>query len=133
MVDEYNRKNDTVYKCTYHIIFCPKYRRSILKDGIDIAFKELAYQFANKKDFDILEIEAMPDHVHMMVSLYPSYAPLEMVKQLKYYTANILKQEYPDIKKRVPGLWTRSCFISTVGDAPLDAVKQYIKNQKRKG
>ena len=35
MVDEYNRKNDTVYKCTYHIIFCPKYRRSILKDGID--------------------------------------------------------------------------------------------------
>lgn len=40
----------------------------------------------------------MPDHVHMLVSLYPSYAPLEMVKQLKYYTANILKQEYPDIK-----------------------------------
>ena len=127
----YHKSNHIVYKCTYHIIFCPKYRRKIFKDGIDETLKELIYNFSLKKKFSILEMEIMEDHIHLLVDMYPEYSPLEMVKQLKYYTAKELKIQYPEINKRLPNLWTRSCFISTVGGAPLEIVKQYIENQKK--
>ena len=83
----YHKSNHIVYKCTYHIIFCPKYRRKIFKDGIDETLKELIYNFSLKKNFSILEMEIMEDHIHLLVDMYPEYSPLEMVKQLKYYTA----------------------------------------------
>ena len=58
-------------------------------------------------------MEIMPDHVHILVDLNPDYAPLEMVRQLKYFTSNKLKSEFKEINRRLPSLWTRSCFIST--------------------
>ena len=128
----YYRSNHTVYKCIYHIIFCPKYRRKILIGDIKLRLEEVIHLFAKKKKFEIIEMEIMPDHVHLLLSIYPDYAPLELVKQLKYFTAHNLRKEFPEIDRKLPNLWTRSCFISTVGGAPLDIIKQYIENQKNK-
>ena len=77
-------------------------------------------------------MEIMPDHVHILVDLYPDHAPLEMVRQLKYFTSNKLKSEFKEINRRLPSLWTRSCFISTVGSVSLEVVKKYIEDQKNK-
>lgn len=129
---EYHRCNHIVYKCTYHVVFCPKYRRKILKNGIDEELKLLIYKFAEKKNFNVLEMEVMEDHVHLLLDMYPEPGPLEIIKQLKYLTAKELKIKFPEINKKLPNLWTRSCFISTVGGAPLEIVKQYIESQKNK-
>ena len=131
-INDYKFANHTVYKCTYHIVFCPKYRRKILTNGIDARLKKLIYKFADNKKFNIVELEIMPDHVHMLADIFPDYAPLEMVRQLKYYTSKQLKLDFPEINKRLPNLWTRSCFISTTGGATLDVIKKYIENQKNK-
>ena len=52
------------------------------------------------------------------------------VKSLKGYTSKVLRSEYPSLKTKMPSLWTNSYFVSTVGGAPLDVIKQYIENQK---
>ena len=128
----YHSSNHTVYKCAYHIVFCPKYRRKILINDIEIRLKELILEFAKNKWIEICEMEIMPDHVHILVDLNPDYAPLEMVRQLKYFTSNKLKSEFKEINRRLPSLWTRSCFISTTGGASINTIKQYIQNQKTK-
>lgn len=99
----YKSNNNIVYSCKYHVVWCPKYRRKILTNGIDTRLKELLLEYvANHK----------------------------AVKSLKGYTSKVLRSEYQSLKTRMPSLWTNSYFVSTVGGAPLDVIRQYIENQK---
>ena len=75
-------------------------------------------------------MEIMPDHVHMLLEVDPQFGIHKAVKSFKGYTSRILRQEFPYLKTKMPTLWTNSYFVSTVGGAPLEAVKQYIENQK---
>ena len=127
---EYNTCTHLTYLCRYHVIFCPKYRRKILKDGKDIRLKELFLETAEKHDFEIIDMEVMPDHVHLLISCNPRYGIIDCIKNLKYESARALYQEFPDIKRRLPCMWTRSSFVATVGSVSLDVVRQYIENQK---
>jgi putative transposase len=78
---------------------------------------------------EIIELEIIPDHVHLLVEVDPQYGIHRLVKQLKGLTSRILRQEFPKIKSRLPTLWTNSYFVSTVGGAPLSTIKRYIENQ----
>lgn len=127
---EYKSNNNIVYSCKYHVVFCPKYRRRILTDGIDERFKQIAQSVADELHFDILEMEVMPDHVHMLLEVDPQFGIHKAVKRIKGRTSHDLRAEFPTIKRRIPTLWTNSYFVSTVGGAPLSIVKQYIENQK---
>lgn len=129
---DYIRDDHYVYKCTYHIVFCPKYRRKILTDGIEKRLKELISEISIKKNFNILSMEVMPDHVHLLLSVHPELGILDLVKSIKKTTAVQLKKEFPSINKRLPNLWTRSAFIATTGSVSMETVKQYIENQKNK-
>ena len=128
---KYLKNHHFVYKCTYHVVFCPKYRRRILKDGIDTRLKEMILEIADKKGFEVIEMEVMPDHVYLLLSLHPSLGPLDIIKTIKRTTAINLKKEYPEINHKLPNLWTRSAFIATTGSVSLDVVKDYIQNQKK--
>ena len=75
-------------------------------------------------------MEIMPDHVHILMEVYPQFGIHKAVKSLKGYTSRILKQEYPYLRTKMPTLWTNSYFVSTVGGASLEVMKQYIENQK---
>ena len=75
-------------------------------------------------------MEIMPDHVHILMEVAPQFGIHKAVKSLKGYTSKVLRSEYPSLKTRMPSLWTNSYFVSTVGGAPLDVIKQYIENQK---
>lgn len=127
---EYKSSNNVIYSCKYHVVFCPKYRRSVLVNGVDVRLKELIQQTCEQLNVEIIEMEIMPDHVHLLLEVNPQFGIHKAVKQIKGYSSRILREEYPWLKSRIPSLWTNSYFVSTVGGAPLAAMKQYIENQK---
>lgn len=127
---EYHSTEHLVYSCQYHVVFCPKYRRKVLINGIDIRAKELFLQIAAENQFRILEMEIMPDHVHLLIDCNPRFGIMECVKALKRRSSHILRHEFPELKSRLPTLWTRGCFISSVGSVSLEVVKKYIEDQK---
>ncbi len=127
---EYKSNNNIVYSCKYHVVFCPKYRRKILIDGIDERFKQIAQSVASELNFEILEMEVMPDYVYMLLEVDPQFGIHKAIKRIKRRTSHDLRAEFPVINKRIPTLWTNSYFVSTVGGAPLSVMKQYIENQK---
>ena len=127
---KYKSNNNVVYSCKYHVVWCPKYRRKVLVDGVDVRFKEIACQVADEMRFEILEMEVMPDHVHLLLEVDPQLGVHKAVKRIKGRSSHDLREEFPWLKRRLPTLWTNSYFVSTVGGAPLDVVKRYIENQK---
>ena len=92
--------------------------------------KEIFLETAASHGFIIHEMEVMPDHVHLIVDCNPRYGIMQCIKDLKRESASLMRKEFPDLKSRLPCMWTRSVFISTVGSVSLEVVKQYIKNQK---
>ncbi len=128
----YKSNNNVVYSCKYHVIWCPKYRRKILDGAIADRLRELIHQNVLEHDAEIIELEIMPDHVHLLVEVDPQFGIHKLVKQIKGQTSRVLRQEFASIKSRLPTLWTNSYFVSTVGGAPLAMIKQYIENQKNK-
>ena len=120
-----------VYSCYYHVIFCPKYRRRILAGTIEADLRNIFDETALKYKFEIVELEILLDHVHMIISCDPSFGILSCIARLKGVSASVLRKKYPTLK-RMPCLWTRSSFISTVGTVSLEIVKKYIENQKGK-
>ena len=126
----YKSNNNVVYSCKYHVVFCPKYRRSVLVNGVDVRLKVLIIETCEHLKVEIIEMEIMPDHVHLLLEIDPQYGIHKAVKQIKGYSSRILRNEYPWLKSRLPSLWTNSYFVSTVGGAPLAVIKKYIENQK---
>lgn len=129
---EYRRQAHYVYSCRYHIVFCPKYRRAVLKDGIDERLKEIIRDYAGGKDILVLGMEVMPDHVHLLLDCPLDMSPIGVVKGIKQTSALTLKREFPGLKRKLPCLWTRSAFVATVGSASMETVKAYIDEQKGK-
>lgn len=126
----YKSNNNVVYSCKYHVVWCPKYRRSVLVAGVDLRLKTILQEVAADLQADIIEMEVMPDHVHVMVEVDPQFGIHRFVKAAKGRSSRLLRQEFPFLKRRLPTLWTNSYFVATVGGAPLALVKQYIENQK---
>jgi putative transposase len=122
--------HNITFDCKYHVVFCPKYRREVLVNGVDARLKELLNSKARELRTDIVEMEVMPDHVHLLVQCDPQFGIHRVVKQLKGYTSHMLRQEFPSLKRKLPSLWTNSYFVATVGAVQLDVVKRYIEDQK---
>lgn len=127
---KYKSNRNVVYSCKYHVVWCPKYRRKVLVDGVDERLKEILYAAAEERQAEIIELEVMPDHVHLLIEVDPQFGVHRLVKLLKGRSSRLLRQEVPWLRRRLPSLWTNSYFVSTVGGAPLAVVKQYIENQK---
>jgi len=127
---EYKSNNNIVYSCKYHVVWCPKYRRKVLTGKIEVRLKELIQETCLELQCELIELEIMPDHVHLLVEVDPQFGIHTLVKNLKGKTSRILRKEFPVLTTKLPTLWTNSYFVSTVGGAPLEVIKQYIENQK---
>lgn len=127
---EYKSNNNVVFSCKYHVVWCPKYRRKVLTNGIDLRLKEIIKEVCLERQAELLELEVMPDHVHLLVEIDPQFGIHRLVKNMKGTSSRILRNEFPKLKSRLPTLWTNSYFVATVGGAPLAVIKQYIENQK---
>lgn len=124
--------NNVVYDCKYHVVFCPKYRRKVLTAPTDARLKELLESKVKELNANILEMEIMPDHVHILVSCDPQFGIHRIVKHLKGYTSRVLRLEFKRLTSRLPSLWTNSYFVATVGSVSLETVKRYIELQKER-
>lgn len=130
MVNIRSNKHVT-YRCAYHVVWCPKYRRSVLMNGVDDRLREIILEVAAERGAHITELEIMPDHVHLLVEVDPQYGVHRLVGQMKGRSSRFLREEFPSLRSRLPTLWTRSYFVATVGGAPLEVVKKYIADQKK--
>ena len=128
---DYKSNRNVVYSCKYHVVWCPKYRRPVLVEGIDERLRVILREVAGETRSEILEMEVMPDHVHMLVEVDPQFGIHLLIKRMKGRSSRLLRQEFPKLKSRLPTLWTNSYFVSTLGGAPLAMVKQYIESQRR--
>lgn len=121
---------NVVYSCKYHVVWCPKYRRPVLVNGVDGRLKDIIRETCAEIHAELIEMEVMPDHVHLLVEVDPQYGIHRAVRLIKGRSSRLLRDEYPWLKSRLPTLWTNSYFVSTVGGVPLKTVRQYIENQK---
>ena len=128
---EYKSNNNVVYSCKYHVVWCPKYRRQVLVKPVDARLKALIRETAAARRCEVIELEVMPDHVHLLVEVDPQYGVHRLIREIKGRSSHALRKEFPSLATRLPTLWTNSYFVSTVGGSPLAIVKQYIENQKR--
>jgi putative transposase len=127
----YKTNNNVMYSCKYHVVWCPKYRRKVLTGEISRRLKELIIQKCLEIKADIIEMEIMPDHVHLLIEIDPQFGINKAVRSIKGYSSHNLRKEFKSLTTRLPTLWTNSYFVSTVGGAPLDTIKQYVLSQKR--
>ena len=127
---KYKSNNNIVYSCKYHVVWCPKYRRKVLTGNIELTLKELIQETCEELQCELIELELMPDHVHLLVDVNPQFGIHKLIKAIKGKTSRILRKEFPILTTKLPTLWTNSYFVSTVGGAPLAVIKQYIENQK---
>lgn len=119
-----------VYSNKYHIVWTPKYRRPVLQDSVVSRLKQIIEQVCLELGVEIIAIEIMPDHVHLLCECDPQFGIHKVVRRLKGRSSRLLRQEFPSLRSRLPTLWTNAYFLSTVGGAPLSVIKQYVENQK---
>ena len=122
--------NNVVYRCAYHVVWCPKYRRPVIEGAVDERLKQIIREVCAERECNLIELETMPDHVHMLVECDPQYGIHRLVKQIKGRSSRVLRQEFDSLRSRLPTLWTNSYFVATVGGAPLAAIKEYVANQR---
>ncbi|GIO08095.1 IS200/IS605 family transposase [Brevibacillus reuszeri] len=124
--------HNIVFDCKYHVVFCPKYRKKVLTEPVDIRLKELFLEKAKELRAEIVEMEIMSDHVHLLIKCDPQFGIHRVVKHLKGYTSRVLRMEFRHLKSRLPSLWTNAYFVATVGTVQLDVIKKYIESQKER-
>ena len=127
---KYKSNRNVVFSCKYHIVWCPKYRRRVLVGEVETRLKSLIMEKAKDINLEIIELEVMPDHIHLLVDCDPQFGVHKAIKQIKGMSSKHLRAEFKHLTTKLPTLWTNSYFISTVGGAPLAQIKNYVRNQK---
>ncbi len=131
-MDRWKTSKKAVFNLSYHLIWCPKYRRKVLVDKIKDRLLELLYEKAKELKAEIIEINIQPDHVHLFIKTKPIHAPQFVVGQLKGYTSRILRKEFSTLRSRIPTLWTRSYYADSVGKLNEHTIKKHIMEQDKK-
>jgi len=129
-VEEVRSNNNVVYRCTYHVVWCSKYRRPVITGQVSERLKQIIREVCAERDAPVVELETMPDHVHLLVVCDPQYGIHRLVKQVKGRSSRLLRQEFPHLRRKLPTLWTNSYFVATIGGTTLEIVKRYVENQR---
>ena len=127
---KYQSTRHGVYACEYHIIWRTKYRRSVLSPEMQTRIKVFVCEAQEQYGYTVRAIECMPDHVHLLASIPPTEAVDAVVGRIKGFVSKSLREEFPSLKKRLPQLWIGSKFIASTGGVTLEALKQYVADQK---
>ena len=124
------RTKGAVYNINYHLVWCPKYRRSILTGQAAIRLRKLIGDITQQYGFELLACEVMPDHIHLFVSAPPKYSPAELARLFKGITSRRLAQAYGKyIQRKIcksGTLWSPSYYIGTAGSVSSEVIKRYI-------
>ena len=129
-MNKYKSNNNIVFSCKYHIVWCPKYRRKVLVGDVEKRLKEIINELALELNVEIIKMETDKDHIHILIDIDPQFGVIKFIRLAKGRSSKLLRDEFQHLKTKLPTLWTNSSFISTIGGAPLEIVKQYIENQQ---
>ena len=121
-----------VYSLQYHLVWCTKYRKKVLRDGIDTECREMLEEMAGEYKFTITAMEVMPDHIHLLVDCRPQFYIPDMIKIMKGNLARRLFIRHPELRKELwrGHLWNPSYCAVTVSDRSREQVERYILTQK---
>lgn len=130
---QFKRLAHAVWRCKYHIVWCPKYRFRILKGEIGKSLREIIRQLCEWKKIEILEGNIQVDHVHLVLEIPPKYSVSEAVGFLKGKSAIKIFDHHQELKKRYWGrhFWSKGYCVSTVG-LDEDQIRQYVRHQLHK-
>ena len=131
---KYKLLSHSLWLCTYHIVFCPKYRYNILDGKTEVILRNELYRLCAQKDMvQIEEINIQPDHVHIILTIPPKYAVSDIMGFLKGKTAMKLLNIIPQLRKRYWGqhIWSRGYCVSSVG-LNEEQIRKYVKWQQER-
>lgn len=131
-MQRYAKNSGAVFSLKYHIVWCPKYRRSVLTKPVDRRLKRLLQQKAGELGMTIHMLEVMPDHVHLFLESDPTLGVAEIVNRLKGFTSHQRREEFPFLRSRLPTLGSRRYYAGSVGSVSEAVVRKYIESQKGK-
>lgn len=123
-----------VYSLQYHIVWVTKYRKPVFIGKIESDVKKYLNEMLKSLSMDVIAMEVMPDHIHLLVNCKPQLRLSDAVKILKGNIARWLFLSHPEIKEQLWGghLWNPSYFVATVSNRSLEQVVGYINSQKNK-
>ena len=128
------RTSHSVYDTSYHLVWCPKYRRDIFKSTeIRKRAKELIDEICSEYNFEVQELEVSIEHVHLMVSIPPSRSIGDAIRIVKSISAKELFREFPELKRRLWSgeLWEDGYFARTIGSRMTsEVIERYIKHHR---
>ncbi len=131
-MSKWKKQSHVVYQCSYHIVWCPKYRFRVLKDAIGSYVEHRIRELCEWKQIEILELNVMEDHVHMVVIVPPKLSLSEMMGMLKGKTAISLFKSFPKFKEKPywgNHFWSRGYCVTTLG-LDEDKIRRYVKYQE---
>lgn len=119
----------STYIINYHMVWIPKYRRRILIGEIAQETERVLKLVAEERNWEILALEVMPDHVHLFVSVPPQYSPADVVKIFKGWSARVLLKKFPGLAKKTGRgtLWAPSYYVGTAGTVSSETIRRYIE------
>jgi putative transposase len=127
---DYQRDEHRVHLIVYHWVWTPKRRKAMLIGPVADDCRALIEQKCEQQGWTILQLAIQPDHIHLFVRAWPEVSASEIVKQCKGFTSHALRAKYPELKRRLPSLWTRAFFPATAGNVSQETIQKYIAAQK---
>jgi len=120
----------TKWNCKYHIVFAPKYRRQVIYGKIKSDIGQILRKLCEYKGVEIIEAEACPDHIHMLVSIPPKYSISQIMGYLKGKSSLMIFDRHANLKYKYGNrqFWCKGYYVDTVG-RNKKAIQEYIKNQ----
>jgi putative transposase len=121
---------DIAFTCGYQVVWCPKYRRTVIGGRMEVRLKEIIAEVITEQGAWLIEMGTMADHVHLLVEVDPEFGIHKLVKAIAVRSSRVLRVEFPWLMSKLPSLWTNSCFVATVGGASLWVITWYVEAPK---
>jgi len=125
-----NSLDHTTWRCQYHVVFAPKYRRLEIYGAIKADIGKIMRQLCQQKGVEIIEAEACPDHIHMLISIPPKYSVSQIMGFLKGKSSLMIFDRHANLKYKYGNrhFWARGYYVDTIGRNKKQ-VQEYIRNQ----
>jgi putative transposase len=125
----YREDERRVHLIVYHLVWCPKRRKAVLGGDVARDCRRLIGLVCRERGWDVLDLAIQPDHVRLVVRVWPTTPAHEVVRACKGRTSHDLRRDYPWLR-RLPSLWTRSYLAGTAGKVSSATIRRYVEAQK---
>lgn len=137
METKFRKASHGVFSIHLHIIFVAKYRKEVITQEILTKLQEIFNRVCEKRKCFLVEFSGEDDHVHLLVDVHPDNNISQLVGSLKSASSRIIRKEFQDYlkqyywKEKDPSFWTDAYSVISVGGAPLEIIKEYIRSQEK--